>query len=104
MRVLVDTSVWVDFFNGHPSRQAATLAHFDPDEAHDVSRARASAPYRIARDIARLFCNCNVTLDGGVTSTSARAAWISGAPSKTDGSQLASSAASAEMPRLRVHL
>ncbi len=25
MRILVDTSVWVDFFNGHPSPQAADL-------------------------------------------------------------------------------
>ena len=26
MKVLVDTSVWVDFLNGHPSREAAALA------------------------------------------------------------------------------
>lgn len=26
MRILVDTSVWFDFFNGHPSREAKTLA------------------------------------------------------------------------------
>ena len=26
MRVLVDTSVWVDFFNGHPSKEAEVLA------------------------------------------------------------------------------
>jgi predicted nucleic acid-binding protein len=33
MRVLVDTSVRVDFFNGHPSPQAETLAHLIREEA-----------------------------------------------------------------------
>jgi len=37
MRVLVDTSVWVDFFNGHPSRQADTLAQLIRDEADLVT-------------------------------------------------------------------
>lgn len=33
MRVLVDTSVWVDFFNGHPRTQAETLARFISEDA-----------------------------------------------------------------------
>ena len=37
MRVLVDTSVWVDFFNGHPSPQAETLARLIREEADLVS-------------------------------------------------------------------
>ena len=37
MRVLVDTSVWVDFFNGHPSRQAETLAELIREEADLVT-------------------------------------------------------------------
>ena len=37
MRVLVDTSVWVDFFNGHPSPQAETLAHLIREEADLVT-------------------------------------------------------------------
>ena len=37
MRILVDTSVWVDFFNGHPSRQAETLAHLIREEADLVT-------------------------------------------------------------------
>ncbi len=32
MRVLVDTSVWIDFFNGHPSPEAETLAGLIEDE------------------------------------------------------------------------
>ncbi|RLE22242.1 MAG: PIN domain nuclease [Acidobacteria bacterium] len=32
MRVLVDTSVWIDFFNGHPSPEADTLAQLIEDE------------------------------------------------------------------------
>jgi predicted nucleic acid-binding protein len=37
MRILVDTSVWVDFFNGHPSRQAETLARLIRDDADLVT-------------------------------------------------------------------
>lgn len=37
MRVLVDTSVWVDFFNGHPSQEAETLAHLIHEEADLVT-------------------------------------------------------------------
>jgi predicted nucleic acid-binding protein len=37
MRILVDTSVWVDFFNGHPSPQAETLAHLIREEADVVT-------------------------------------------------------------------
>jgi predicted nucleic acid-binding protein len=37
MRVLVDTSVWIDFFNGHPSAQAETLAHLIREEADVVT-------------------------------------------------------------------
>jgi predicted nucleic acid-binding protein len=33
MRILVDTSVWVDFFNGYASPEARTLAHLIEDEA-----------------------------------------------------------------------
>jgi len=33
MRVFVDTSVWVDFFNGHPSPQAEALARLIHEEA-----------------------------------------------------------------------
>ncbi len=33
MRVLVDSSVWVDFFNGHPSPQADALARLIREEA-----------------------------------------------------------------------
>ena len=32
MRVLVDTSVWIDFFNGHPSPEAEILAGLIEDE------------------------------------------------------------------------
>ncbi len=37
MRVLVDTSVWVDFFNGHPSREAAALTRLLEDEVEVVT-------------------------------------------------------------------
>jgi len=37
MRILVDTSVWVDFFNGHPSPQAETLAHLIRKETDVVT-------------------------------------------------------------------
>jgi predicted nucleic acid-binding protein len=37
MKILVDTSVWVDFFNGHPSPQAETLAHLIREEADVVT-------------------------------------------------------------------
>jgi predicted nucleic acid-binding protein len=33
MKVLVDTSVWVDFFNGHPSSEADALARLIEEEA-----------------------------------------------------------------------
>ncbi len=33
MRVLVDTSAWVDFFNGHPTPQADALAQLIREEA-----------------------------------------------------------------------
>ena len=33
MRVLVDTSAWVDFFNGHPSAQAEALSWLIREEA-----------------------------------------------------------------------
>jgi predicted nucleic acid-binding protein len=33
MRVLVDTSAWVDFFNGHPSPEADALARLIDQEA-----------------------------------------------------------------------
>jgi len=33
MRVLVDTSTWVDFFNGHPSTHADALARLIREEA-----------------------------------------------------------------------
>ncbi|MCD4748876.1 MAG: PIN domain-containing protein [Thermoanaerobaculales bacterium] len=32
MRVLIDTSVWIDFFNGHPSPEAEILAQLIEDE------------------------------------------------------------------------
>jgi hypothetical protein len=34
---MVDTSVWVDFFNGHPSRQGDALAHLIREEADLVT-------------------------------------------------------------------
>jgi len=37
MRVLVDTSAWVDFFNGYPSRHAETLAHLIREEVDLVT-------------------------------------------------------------------
>lgn len=37
MRVLVDTSVWVDFLNGHQSRHAEALALLIRDEADVVT-------------------------------------------------------------------
>ncbi|HSY52080.1 MAG TPA: PIN domain nuclease [Thermoanaerobaculia bacterium] len=37
MRILVDTSVWVDFFNGHPSQQAETLARLIREDADLVT-------------------------------------------------------------------
>jgi len=33
VRVLVDTSAWVDFFNGHPSAEAEALARLIREEA-----------------------------------------------------------------------
>lgn len=36
MRVLVDTSVWIDFFNDFSSRQARTLAELLADE-HEIA-------------------------------------------------------------------
>jgi predicted nucleic acid-binding protein len=37
MRILVDTSVWVDFFNGHPGPHAEALARLLRDEADLVT-------------------------------------------------------------------
>jgi predicted nucleic acid-binding protein len=37
VRVLVDTSVWVDFFNRHPSREADLLARLIEDEVEVVT-------------------------------------------------------------------
>ncbi len=37
MRILVDTSVWVDFFNGYPSPQAETLARLIREDADLVT-------------------------------------------------------------------
>ena len=37
MRVLIDSSVWVDFFNGHPSPEAATLEHLIREDAELVT-------------------------------------------------------------------
>lgn len=37
MRVLVDTSVWADFFNGHASAPAETLARLIREEAELVT-------------------------------------------------------------------
>lgn len=37
MRVLVDTSVWVDFFNRHPSPEADLLARLIEDEVELVT-------------------------------------------------------------------
>lgn len=37
MRILVDTSVWVDFFNGHASPQAETLARLIREDADLVT-------------------------------------------------------------------
>ena len=37
MKILVDTSVWVDFFNGHPSSHATTLAQLLHEEADLVT-------------------------------------------------------------------
>lgn len=37
MRVLVDTSVWADFFNGHPSSEAGTLARLIREEADVIT-------------------------------------------------------------------
>ncbi len=37
MRILVDTSVWVDFFNGNPSPQAETLARLIREDADLVT-------------------------------------------------------------------
>ena len=37
MRVLVDTSVWVDFFNGHPSLEAEALTRLIQDEDEIVT-------------------------------------------------------------------
>jgi hypothetical protein len=47
MRVLVDTSVWVDFFNGHPSRQAEPLTHLIREKA-DWSHAVTPAERLVA--------------------------------------------------------
>lgn len=33
MKILVDTSVWVDFFNGYTSSEARTLAHLIENDA-----------------------------------------------------------------------
>lgn len=37
MRILVDTSVWADFFNEHPSAEAATLERLITEEADLVT-------------------------------------------------------------------
>lgn len=37
MKVLVDTSVWVDFFNQYPSREADALAQLIADEVEIVT-------------------------------------------------------------------
>jgi predicted nucleic acid-binding protein len=37
MRILVDTSVWVDFFNGHPSPHAETLTRLIREDADLVT-------------------------------------------------------------------
>lgn len=37
MKVLVDTSVWADFFNGHPSPEATVLARLIEDEEDIVT-------------------------------------------------------------------
>jgi predicted nucleic acid-binding protein len=37
MRVLIDTSVWVDFFNRHPSREAEVLTRLIEDEVDLVT-------------------------------------------------------------------
>ena len=37
MRVLVDTSVWIDFFNEHPGKEAEILAQLLRDEAEIVT-------------------------------------------------------------------
>lgn len=37
MRILVDTSVWVDFFNEHPSREAELLGRLIEDEVQVVT-------------------------------------------------------------------
>lgn len=56
MKVLVDTSVWVDFFNGHPSPQAETLASLIRDQAEIVTCGVVAAEvlqgFRSARIVA----------------------------------------------------
>jgi predicted nucleic acid-binding protein len=47
MRVLVDTSAWVDFFNRHPSREAEVLTRLIEDEVDLVTcgiRRKESLP------------------------------------------------------------
>ena len=45
MTVLLDTSVWVDFFNGHASREAEMLAGFIEDEVDIVTRGVVMAEF-----------------------------------------------------------
>jgi predicted nucleic acid-binding protein len=56
LKVLVDTSVWVDFFNGHPSPQANTLAALIRDEVDIVTcgviAAEVLQGFRSARTVA----------------------------------------------------
>lgn len=58
MRVLVDTSVWVDFFNGHDSREATSLARYIESDADICTCGIVLAEFfqglRKASSIARL--------------------------------------------------
>lgn len=58
MKVLVDTSVWVDFFNGYASRQAETLAALIRNDANIVTcgviAAEVLQGFRDARTVARI--------------------------------------------------
>ena len=50
MRVLVDTSVWIDFFNGHPSLEAEGLAQLIEDEVELLTCGVIVAEFILAKN------------------------------------------------------
>ena len=64
MRILVDTSVWIDFFNGQPSAEADVLAGFLRDEQELCTCGRAGSGHGCGA--ARQGCGRDRPGGGGV--------------------------------------